>query len=78
MTTQTYAAKIDGWIAGRRRKQGDLLTLTEDQARHEPVLPVALQVQGDAASSDATNPVEQPLQAAVKATRRKPARKVAP
>ena len=40
MTERLYAARIDGWIAGRRMKRGQTLTLTEDAARSEPVVPV--------------------------------------
>jgi len=37
MTERLYAARIDGWIAGRRMAAGQTLTLTEDAARNEPV-----------------------------------------
>ena len=39
MTAQTYIARADGWIAGRRVLQGDEISLTPSAARYEPVDP---------------------------------------
>ncbi len=38
---QEHRALDDGWIAGRRVRKGDPVALTEDEARYEPVEPVA-------------------------------------
>jgi allophanate hydrolase subunit 2 len=60
MNTRLYASQIGGWVAGRRLKAGDTLILTEDQARHEPVVPVALQVTAEAAETTLEDPVQGP------------------
>lgn len=39
MTEQTYIARADGWIAGRRVTQGEEISLTPAAARYEPVDP---------------------------------------
>lgn len=38
--TKTYRVLRDGWVAGRYRKAGDTLPLTEAQAKYENVEPV--------------------------------------
>lgn len=35
----TYTAKASGWVAGKRVKAGDELSLTPAAARYEPVEP---------------------------------------
>lgn len=37
-----YIAAADGWIAGRPVKAGDMVRLTEREARYEPVQPAAV------------------------------------
>ncbi|WP_151720218.1 hypothetical protein [Gemmobacter serpentinus] len=37
MTEQSYIARAAGWIAGRRVKAGERLTMTPAAARYEPV-----------------------------------------
>lgn len=44
---QSYISQITGWVAGRRVSVGDLLVLTEDQARYEPVTPVVVEPADD-------------------------------
>lgn len=34
---QTYKVRVSGWVAGERAEQGDLLELTDVQAKYEPV-----------------------------------------
>lgn len=36
-TKQTYIARADGWIAGRRVKAGEEVPLTPAEAKYEPV-----------------------------------------
>jgi hypothetical protein len=37
--TRDYRVRADGWVAGRRRKEGDIVTLTPRAARYENVEP---------------------------------------
>lgn len=40
MTKTAWRARADGWIAGRRVKAGEEVSLTAAQAKYEPVDPV--------------------------------------
>ena len=37
---QDYRVLVTGWVAGRRAEEGDILRLTETEARYEAVEPV--------------------------------------
>lgn len=48
MSHAEYTARATGWVAGRRVKKGEIVTLTPEQAKYEPVdrIDLALSVQG--------------------------------
>ena len=39
MSERSYIARADGWVAGRRVLQGEVIQLTPAAARYEPVDP---------------------------------------
>ena len=59
MTEQTYIARADGWIAGRRVTQGEQISLTPAAARYEPVDPAPQTVKARRVPR-ATEPPAQP------------------
>jgi hypothetical protein len=37
MTKRSYAARADGWVAGRRVLKGEVVEMTDAAAKYEPV-----------------------------------------
>ena len=62
---KTYASTLDGWVAGRRVRIGDEITLTATAALHEPVSQVNA-VTADVAT-DAPDASTEGLKASAKA-----------
>ncbi|MWP38071.1 hypothetical protein GQY15_10685 [Rhodobacter sphaeroides] len=55
MTKTAWRARADGWIAGRRVKAGDEVSLTAVQAKYEPVDPVEMVAVADAPAEAAAS-----------------------
>lgn len=42
-----YIARTDGWVAGKRVKRGDEVSLTAAEAKYEPVDPLTVDAQAN-------------------------------
>ena len=67
MSERSYIARADGWVAGRRVLQGEVIQLTPAAARYEPVDPAPQAKAGKTPRRAARDPEPAPEPEAVAA-----------